>query len=247
VLRVRSVCVDLLAGSLHTLKRPGLNRVTMHACSCIALAHDAWMQTPRPSKDADLLEDPRPKFILHVVGLLSQDRSLLHENEEEKVSYANTAKTILQWLTFAFNEGCSETVTAYLLQILPLLFSLPETSEDVELHNLCSQTLGLMSQTLVSEDRVGNMMQALVLGAQSSSWHARRRVLLFVQVSGSCPRLCWITRIISCMGIFFYLKLKAGGEWGEKAGTEAGEKAVGGGRGVWLYYRLIRQQYRALP
>lgn len=118
----------------------------------------------------------------YVIDLLRKDRALLAEDEAEKLRHVNAAKTILQWLTFAFNEGWSDTVTAYVVHLLPPLFSLPETSEDVEMHNLCHQALGLMSQTLVNPGCVSGIMEALAIGARSESWHARRRVLLFVQV-----------------------------------------------------------------
>ena len=93
------------------------------------------------------------------------------------------AKTILQWLTYIFNEGILPHDLGLVVgPLLPRLFSLPELTEETELGNLCTQCLGLISQTHFTRDTAAALLDALPEAASSPNWHARRRVLVFLQV-----------------------------------------------------------------
>jgi proteasome activator subunit 4 len=105
------------------------------------------------------------------------------DDKDARRNATNVAKTVLQWVTIAFNDGSSPSLVPHLDALLPCLFSLPETNpEDDELGNLTTQALGFAAQMVLPHGSCAAYAKAVISVGTDPSWHARKRVLHFLQV-----------------------------------------------------------------
>jgi len=125
---------------------------------------------------------PIRAFALEMAATIGANRAPVEDKEVRRTA-TNLAKTVVQWVTIAFNDGSSTALVPHLDGLLPHLFSLPETDpDDDELGKLTRQALGFAAQAILPKSCMEAYFESVVAVASDPSWHARRRVLLFLQV-----------------------------------------------------------------
>lgn len=148
------------------------------ARSLYVVSRNIWQTQPG---EAPMVNDDHRRFIQQVIAQIDAARSSAEEQVLEDA--LRHAKTLLQWLAVMFHDGSSPAVVAYLPVVLPTVFTLPELKEDTELVNLCGTVLGYACQSVGHPGLVDGLFDCLLQTAQTSQWHARRRVLSFLQVT----------------------------------------------------------------
>jgi len=101
----------------------------------------------------------------------------------KKKQMTNCYKTVLTWISTSFHDGSAAALVPHLHVLLPQLFSVPEMDpEDDELAALCFTALGHASQAVLPKSHMGAYLNATLDATSDTSWHARRRALIFLQV-----------------------------------------------------------------
>ena len=125
---------------------------------------------------------PIRAFAEEMAVKIGANRAPMEEKEARRTA-TNLAKTVVQWVTIAFNDGSSTSLIPHLDGLLPHFFSLAETDpDDDELGNLARQALGFAAQAILPESCMESYFKSVAAVASDPSWHARRRALLFLQV-----------------------------------------------------------------
>eukprot|EP00042_Codosiga_hollandica_P058619 m.886679 g.886679 ORF g.886679 m.886679 type:complete len:1821 (+) comp59911_c0_seq1:527-5989(+) len=98
-----------------------------------------------------------------------------------KAIFISTVKTTLTIVMMVLNRS-EFGLADGLLDVFPVLFTAPEMSDDPELRSICLAVSVNAAKVFLHPSEVQVTLQALLQAGLSTSWHARLRVLSFLQV-----------------------------------------------------------------
>ncbi|KAI4905889.1 hypothetical protein NFI96_014094 [Prochilodus magdalenae] len=105
------------------------------------------------------------------------------EEQDERTQAIKLLKTVLKWLMTSAGRSYSSALPEQ-LQLLPLLFKIAPVENDDsydEMKTDAKTCLFLMSQGLLYQEQIPQVLRTLQEISRSSSWHARYTVLTYLQ------------------------------------------------------------------